>query len=63
MSKCAFCGHPDARHRTIDAIEERIAAGEPQDEVLHDYGMTPAKFVFISRQLAELELAAGWDGE
>lgn len=39
---CAFCGNTvrGAAHRVIDAIEERINAGEPADEVLSDYGVT-----------------------
>lgn len=36
---CELCGHPDARHRVADAIADRIAAGEPVDEVLADYGL------------------------
>ena len=55
MSVCAFCGHPDSRHRIVDAIAERVAAGEPQDQVLHDYGWTAVKFVMVSREVAEAE--------
>ncbi len=40
MSECAFCGHPDSRHRIVDAMKERIAADEKLEEVLEDYGWT-----------------------
>ncbi len=40
---CAFCGHPDARHRVADAVVERVKAGEPIDEVAHDYGLDPQR--------------------
>lgn len=39
QGECALCGGPFARHRMIDAQMERVAAGEPIDEVASDYGM------------------------
>lgn len=38
--RCGICGGPDREHRVIEAIASRIAAGEPVDEVVHDYGLT-----------------------
>ena len=34
---CAFCGGPDSRHRVIDAIVERVKAGEAVESVAADY--------------------------
>ena len=44
LSECALCGHPDSRHRVVDAIRERAATGEPLAEVLADYGWTAERF-------------------
>lgn len=30
---CAFCGHPQARHRTTDAIRDQHRAGESAEEI------------------------------
>lgn len=37
---CAFCGHPDARHRLFAAIVGRHKAGESVDELAEDYGLS-----------------------
>lgn len=37
---CAFCGHPDHRHRIVDAVRDAIAAGDPRDGVLAAHGLT-----------------------
>lgn len=37
---CGMCGHPYAAHRTVDAIRERMRAGEPAEAVAEDYGFT-----------------------
>ena len=37
---CAFCGDDDARHRVLDAIQERVKAGEPAADVADDYGLS-----------------------
>ena len=34
---CAFCGGPDARHRTWEVLESRHAAGETVAELVADY--------------------------
>ena len=34
---CGLCGGPDARHRLYDAVAERVAAGEDEDQVARDY--------------------------
>jgi hypothetical protein len=48
---CAFCGGPDARHRVLDAIASRIAAGESARSVADDYGY-PIRFVGrVAREL------------
>jgi len=38
--QCGMCGVPglDARHRVVDAMASRMAAGEPAPEVAEDYG-------------------------
>jgi len=55
MSECAFCGHPDARHRTIDAIEERIASGERALDVFNDYGWAPSKFLRVAEEVDQAD--------
>lgn len=37
MSACIFCGHPDQRHRLVDAISGRLSAGETPESVWADY--------------------------
>ena len=39
---CHLCGHPDARHRDVDAWIERAATGEPADAIAADYGVPVA---------------------
>jgi hypothetical protein len=51
MSKCAFCGHPDRRHRDVDAINERVAVGEDMQTVLADYGWTRADLERITQEV------------
>jgi hypothetical protein len=41
---CGLCGGPDARHRVLDAIASRLAAGEEVASVADDYGY-PAEFI------------------
>ncbi len=36
---CAFCDHQDARHRIIDAIQDRFKAGETVAELATDYDL------------------------
>jgi hypothetical protein len=39
---CAFCGHRmGAAHRIVDAILERVRAGEPVEQVAADYRLDP----------------------
>ena len=45
MSKCAFCGHPDSRHRIVDSIREAEAAGDDLDELLAVCGMSRTEFL------------------
>ena len=52
---CLFCGHPDQRHRIVDAIQERTNAGEPMHEVLHDYGWSIGKWKQVAQEVAEAE--------
>jgi hypothetical protein len=51
---CGLCGHPDARHRTADAVTERLLAGEEAATVGGDYGL-PASSAL---ELAVYALAA-----
>ena len=37
---CGLCGGPDARHRMFDVIHERVAAGEGEEDVAEDYGLS-----------------------
>lgn len=49
---CLLCGrHPDSRHRIVDAIWERCAAGEDPDVVLADYGLTAHEFLTLHLQV------------
>ena len=36
---CAFCGHPDKRHRIIDVIAGRHKAGESLADLADDYDL------------------------
>jgi hypothetical protein len=38
-SRCGICGHPDRRHRTGDALTERIIAGETAAAISLDYNL------------------------
>lgn len=38
---CAFCGHPDRRHRMWDTIRKRFSAGESIKALATDYGYAP----------------------
>lgn len=49
--ECAFCGHPDHRHRTVEAIEERIATGESEADVLEDYGLDDDSYESLVREV------------
>lgn len=40
LGPCACCGTQDARHRVIDAIAERHAAGESVESLTEDYGVS-----------------------
>lgn len=37
---CAFCNHPDARHRLIDAVQELLRLGEPIESVADEFGIS-----------------------
>jgi hypothetical protein len=39
VGPCAICGHPDKRHRMVDVITERVAAGDSVEDVAGDYGL------------------------
>jgi len=41
LGPCAFCGHPDARHRVADEVVSRTKAGDPLDLVLAEFGFPP----------------------
>lgn len=49
---CAFCGHPDSRHRLVDAIVNRHRAGESVEALADDYRMT----VTDVRKLVEVDV-------
>lgn len=34
---CGLCGHPDARHRIIDAWTDRFKAGDALEEIAEDF--------------------------
>lgn len=50
VGACGICGGDDSRHRTIDAMCERVRAGERLDIVADDYGVS---VVFIVRAMAQ----------
>ena len=35
--ECAFCGHPDKRHRLADSMIENVRAGDPPSVVARAY--------------------------
>jgi len=37
---CGLCGYPDSRHRVVDAITERLFAGDDPGAVADDYALT-----------------------
>ena len=45
---CGFCGGPEARHRVLDAIAERVHAGEPVADVAADYQQPEAVVAAIA---------------
>lgn len=45
---CGLCGGPDARHRVLDTIHERITAGEPAPDVADDHQVPLDVAVFIA---------------
>lgn len=49
---CAVCGHPDNRHRLIDAIVDRHRAGESVEALADDYQMAVADL----RKLVEADV-------
>ncbi len=48
---CAFCGHIDSRHRTVDAIREAEAAGDDYLYLLEAYGLEIDQFVAMEREV------------
>lgn len=53
IKACAFCDHPDARHRVIDAILGQVQAGEDIAVVLDDYEMDMFKFQRVRREVEQ----------
>lgn len=51
---CRLCGGPYAAHRIIDGMLERIAAGEPVDEVTADYDLMVDQFAEYVLALLDL---------
>lgn len=41
---CLLCGGSDARHRVLDAVADRVHAGDSAREIADDYGL-PVRFV------------------
>ncbi len=37
---CGICGASDARHRVLDAIADRIAASDHEEQVAEDYELS-----------------------
>ena len=50
---CALCGHPNAEHRVLDSIVERVAAGESWRDVLADHGATVDDFFGLVARVLE----------
>ncbi len=47
MGPCWFCGHPDSGHRVRDALLDRFEAGESEEELATDYGLTPEQVMAL----------------
>jgi hypothetical protein len=63
LGPCGICGwHPDQRHRILDAIIDRLLAGEDLDDVCDDYEWTPQEirglYYDVTTNLAEMATAA-----
>jgi len=58
--ECAFCGHPDARHRVVDTILSRVKAGEDFAVVLDDHGWNLQRYKQVVREIAKAEELVGW---
>lgn len=52
---CAFCGHPTSEHRRLDAIHERVAAGDPWLDTLKDYGLTADTYFDLVARVTQAE--------
>lgn len=62
LGPCGICGwHPGQRHRTVDAIVERLVAGDDINSICDDYEWTAdqiwALYMDVTTNLAEM--AAG----
>lgn len=51
IGPCGLCGGPDARHRVIEVMVERVRAGDSVASVAEDYGYAEA----VVRRLMEEE--------
>ena len=48
---CGLCGDPDARHRVLDAIHDRVVAGgDGEEEVARDYDLTVEAVLWIAAE-------------
>lgn len=52
---CAFCDGPFARHRMIDAYRERLASGEPIEELALDFDTGPRAIMAEIEALRRLQ--------
>ncbi len=50
IGPCGLCGGPDARHRVIEVMVERVRAGDHPHLVAADYGYPEA---FVRRLMEE----------
>ena len=56
---CVLCGHPNAEHRVLDSINERVAAGEAWKDVLADHGATVADYFGLIARVLQAEQSPG----
>jgi hypothetical protein len=47
---CGLCDGSDARHRVLDAIVDRCRAGDDEEDLADDYGLTVP---FVERLVKE----------
>lgn len=58
---CLLCGGPDARHRELDAIQDRVDAGDDEEDVASDHDLTVEVVRFIVNHWIQFDQAWSTD--